>query len=130
MKVHVVADTIGGTADRASYMGPVAVAVATKLFGAAIADGVEDEIGTSAKLGVSDADSGVEDVGVDTAGIPGDGIGAIERQRALVDAIQPPGAYGISRHQLIGLDPGNSRVSLQSLEGLRRQARGKAGQHL
>ena len=49
--------------------------------------------GAAPELGMSRADPGIDDIGGHSRAILGIGIGAIQRQVALIDPIQAPGGW-------------------------------------
>jgi hypothetical protein len=78
---------------------------------------------------VAGQDAGVDDVGGDPAAGPVVGVGAVQRQVALVDAVQAPrgpGLGGVDADRLVGLDEGDARALLERLDRALREPRREA----
>ena len=84
--------TVGGPADGPGHVRAVAVAVVGAL---AVAHGREAVADPARELRVGRPEAGVDDVGVDArAGLLVD-VGSVQRQVALVDAVEAPGGPGL-----------------------------------
>ena len=102
-------------------MGAVAVAV---VRAAAVADEVGAVARPAGELLVGGADARVDDVGVHARAGLVVGVGVVERQVALVDAVEAPGRGRLRRdgvHDLVRLDIGDARVARRARRPRRRE---------
>ena len=109
-EVHVLGNAVGCPADRARDVRAVAVAVDAVL---AVADEVRANARAATELLVRREDAGVDDVRRDARSGALVQVGATERERVLVDAVEAPGRarLGVLERDLgVGLDERDLRV--------------------
>src|SRR5262249_58092106 len=111
-QAHALGHAVLRPADGAGDVGAVPVAVGVVGVHRVVAPG-----GPAAEGGVGDPDAGVDDVGVHVARRGVVRVAVVQRQVALVDAVQPPGRrVGLGGEQVhlgVGLDVGHPRVGGQ-----------------
>src|SRR5262245_40942467 len=90
-ELDLLGDAVGGAAARAGHVRAVAVAVVRR----AAVDRVEARGGAPAELVVRGHDAGVDDVGRHAGAGGTVGVGLIERQVALIDAVDAPRRVGL-----------------------------------
>ena len=93
MDGDLLGHAIGCAANGARHVRAVAVTVDIIL---AAADRREPRADAAGELGVCDEDTRIDDVGVDACAGVGIGVGRIERQAGLVDAVEPPSGACLS----------------------------------
>ena len=112
-EVHLLGDAVRRTADRPGDVRAVAVAV----VGAPAVDRVEPARRAAAELLVREPDPGVDHVGGHAAPGRRVRVRVVDRQRTLVDAVQPPGRrrlrLGQAHHRVL-LHVGDARVAAGS----------------
>ena len=109
-------DAVGAAAEDARHVGAVAEAV----VGCAAVDGIVAVAEAAVKFLVGGVDAGVDDIDVDAGAGGGIVIEAVDRQAALVDAVEVPGGrklFAARVHALVLLDEGHVGVGAQALEG-------------
>jgi len=87
IEIDIFRDAVSGTTDRAGHVSSVTVAIGR---GPACCDLVDSRMGTSAKINVTEVDSGVDDIDGHSCAICVVRVGAVHRQRALVDSVDTP----------------------------------------
>jgi len=111
-------------------MGAVALAV---LGAVAVLDEAVAGSDPTAQLGMGRAHAGVDDVHLHTGAVATVGVGAVHRQAALVDAVEPPGGAGLvdrgTQHP-VGFDGCHLRVGCQRRRLCGREVDGHAANGL
>ncbi len=109
-------DAPGRAADGSGDMRAVPVAVRRA---AAVVDDGKTRSHPAAEVGVPREDAGVDDVGPHAGPLGGVGVEGVQRQVALVGAVQPPGGIGLNGllgvDRLVGLHQVHGRVVLHGL---------------
>jgi hypothetical protein len=124
-----VAVTVGTIDDRRVR---IVVADIRRITVAVVVNVVAGDERAAAEVRVRDADAGVEDVDVDADPVTGGLIARVERQRALVDAIEPPagdalGGRGQGEDAVL-FDIQDARVRRQGARRRQGKIRGEAVQ--
>ena len=83
------------------------VAVAGVSAGGIAADEIADPVGASGEVVMQSPDAGIDDVGVDAGAGAGRAQPCIEWERALVEAVEPPGEAGRRQRRERQGDGGN-----------------------
>ncbi len=108
---------------------PVAVGGTVPVVDRGVAGGY-----TAAEVGVASADAGVDDIGLHPAPRLRVGVAVVERQRALIHAVETPRwcrrLRGRRGHDAVRLDEDDTRVASQGHRGGSRQPHRESGEHV